>query len=68
MDAIAMGVGYAIMITCAVAVVAGALIWAAMLSNKASKRALDAYGGWETFLEFREWQKRAKELGAEPSL
>lgn len=26
-----------------------------MLSNRASKWAVDAYGGWGIFLEFREW-------------
>lgn len=55
MDFVATWIGYVVMLSCGVAVAAGSVIWASMLSNRASKMAVDAYGGWKVFLEFREW-------------
>ena len=55
MDTAAIWVGYAVMIVGAFVVCLGALIGAAMVSNKMSHMVLNAYGGWKVFLEFREW-------------
>ena len=55
MDAVAMWIGYAVMVAGAVAVIGGIGIGAAMVRNKASHMVLEAYGGWKVFQEFRVW-------------
>lgn len=50
-----MWLGYAVMAACGTAAVSGAVIGAVMLLNLAAWRLLEMYGGFKTFLEFREW-------------
>lgn len=50
-----MWLGYAVMAACGTTAVAGALVGAVMLLNRASWKLLEPYGGFKTFQQFREW-------------
>ena len=61
MDAIAMYIGYIVMVCAAVAALGGMLIGVAMIVNQVPKMLLASYGGWKTFYEFRDWYHSSKE-------
>ena len=66
MDAIAISLGYTVMAAIAVCVVAGVVLGAANLSNRAQHALLKSMGGWKTFLEYRKWyiqRENAKPYG-----
>lgn len=55
MDKIALHIGYTVMIAGGLLFAAGTLALAANFFNRGVHKLLDAYGGWEVFLEYREW-------------
>lgn len=60
MDVVAMWIGYAVMVISAVSVVSYLAIGAAKISNRAQNEALDSFGGWKVFGEFKEWYQANK--------
>ncbi len=64
MDAIAISLGYTIMAAIAVSIVAGVVVGAAKLSNRAQHALLDSLGDWKTFLEYRKWYHHRKDAQA----
>lgn len=55
MEWIAMWLGYALMAASGAAAVSLVIIAVAALMNEAIRKMLEPYGGFKTFLEFREW-------------
>lgn len=55
MEAFAMWLGYAVMVAGGTAAASGVVIGAVMLLNEAIRRMLEPYGGFKTFMQFREW-------------
>lgn len=49
------GIGKAVTILGGLCIVAVLVIALAYLSNMAQHKALESYGGWKTFLQYREW-------------
>lgn len=57
---IAIWLGYTVMVAGGTALVAALVYWAALLSNLAQKAALESYGGWQVFFEYRDWYQERK--------
>lgn len=55
MDAVAIGIGYTVMVAFGIAVTCGVVIGVATLMNKAQHALVDSIGGWKVFLEYRDW-------------
>ena len=60
MDAFAMWLGYALMVSCGAIATAGAVIGGALMFNRAIWHLVDAYGGIKTFDQFRRWYHRER--------
>ncbi len=61
METISLWVGYIVISAGGVCAIAGAVIGAAILSNRAQHKLLETIGGWKAFMEYRDWfhdQKR----------
>lgn len=64
MDALAISLGYTVMAAISVCIVAGVVMGAAVLSNRAQHALMDSLGGWKTFLECRKWYHQRKDTQA----
>lgn len=58
---ICLWIGSAICVAGGIAILAAAITGAAYLCNFAVRQVLDAYGGWEVFLEYRDWYNNRKD-------
>ena len=54
-DAIALSLGYTVMAAIAVCIMAGVVIGAATLSNRAQHKMLESVGGWKMFVKYMRW-------------
>lgn len=55
LDQIIYWVGAATCVAGGVCIAAAALIGCTRLSNRASHKVLESYGGWKVFREYRDW-------------
>lgn len=63
MEAVAIGIGYTVMVAFGIAVTCGVVIGVAALMNKAQHALVDSFGGWKVFMEYREWLNNEREVG-----
>ena len=64
-EIIALYIGYAVMIAGGLLIVGLMLFWSANAFNRGVRWALEAYGGWNVFLEYREWYQQRKRASSD---